>query len=52
MGDSPLEVIQCDANMVDIWIATLVDSYASGESSSWMSTVCRKGRNWIVAGIT
>jgi len=51
MPGRPLEVIQCDADMVDIWTSTLVDSYASAESLSWMSTVYRKGRNGMVAGV-
>ena len=43
-----LGAIGCDADMVDVWIATLVDCYASDESSKWMSIVCRKEgtRSW------
>jgi len=47
----PLGVIGYEANMVGVWITTLVGSYASCKSLRCMSTVGRKGRNWIVAGI-
>jgi len=43
MAGRPLEVIKCGADMVDVWIATLVRRYPFGESSRWMPTVCRKG---------
>jgi len=48
MTGGPLGAIGCDADMVDVWIATLVDSYASDESSKWMSVVPRKEgtRSW------
>jgi len=46
-----LKVIKCSADMVAVWIATLGSSYALAEFSRWMSTVCRKGRNRIMAGI-
>lgn len=51
MAGALLKVIRCDANMINAWIATLVGSYTSGEPSRSMSTVCKKRRNWIVAGI-
>jgi len=51
MTGGPLGAIGCDADLVDVWIATLVDSYASDESSKLMSNTTQKGRNQIVAGI-
>jgi len=48
MTGGPLGAIGCDADMVTLWISTLVDSYASDESSKLMSIVRRKEgtRSW------
>ena len=40
-----------NSNRMDIWIATMVGSYASGRCLRWMLTACKKGGSRILAKV-